>query len=161
MSIKYSSEVLSLADSVGSFIEYWGFRKIHGKVWVLIYLSKEPIDAGVLIEHLHVTKGLISTTIKTLLDYELIEEIDFGDNRSKYYQAKLTVSDVIVNVLKNRENLLLEEIKERFYKLSKGESENIDPEKLKNLNSIIKLGDVLLKGIIKFRSINLSPWRKL
>jgi len=34
-----------LADSVGDFIRYWGFKEVHGRIWVHIYLSDNPITA--------------------------------------------------------------------------------------------------------------------
>ncbi|MFQ5770977.1 MAG: hypothetical protein ACE5HX_10610, partial [bacterium] len=55
-----------LAESVGEFIKYWGFKEIHGRIWVHIYLSQAPITAKDLTEKLGVTKGLISMMLSEL-----------------------------------------------------------------------------------------------
>ena len=35
--------VMEVCDSIGDFIEYWGFKAIHGRVWALLALSTDPL----------------------------------------------------------------------------------------------------------------------
>lgn len=53
-------ELEDLANEVGDFICYWGFKKIHGRLWTHIYLARVPLDAGQLMQRLKVSKALIS-----------------------------------------------------------------------------------------------------
>ena len=41
---RLSQRVLAVADAVGAFIEAWGFKAIHGRIWTLLALRKEPIN---------------------------------------------------------------------------------------------------------------------
>lgn len=157
----FTNETIKFADSVGSAMEYWGFRSIHGKIWTLIYLSNDPIDAGLIIDNLGVSKGLVSTAIKELLEYDLIVEENCGDNRSKFYSAKPHVMDVITGVLKKRESAMMSEVKSRFSELRKNAGPGVDPERIKNLQKIIKFGDFLLASVVKLQQIDLRPWRKI
>lgn len=150
--MKFNEDILKLADSIGGFIEYWGFRKIDGRIWVLIYLSDEPIDAQVLIQNLNVSKGLISTSIKTLMEYQLIEEIDHGDNRSKFYRAHDEPMKAILNVLKIREKKIISNIVEDFKLLGKT-YENVDSKRLQSLGGLIKIGNKFLNQILKFKKL--------
>ena len=34
---------LDVCDAIGDFIEYWGFKRIHGRVWALVALSSKPL----------------------------------------------------------------------------------------------------------------------
>lgn len=62
----------TLAEQVGSFIQYWGFKKIHGQIWTHVWLAKNPIDATTLVLRLEVSKALISLAIKDLVHYDVI-----------------------------------------------------------------------------------------
>lgn len=154
--MEFDKDILELANRIGDFIEYWGFRKIDGKVWVLIYLSEEPIDAGILIENLDVSKGLISTTIKTLIDYELIEEINHGDKRSKYYRALEDPMNAIVNVLNKRERNLIQGVDNLFKEISNKKYAHINNKRLKSLSRLTRIGHKLVNQIIKFKKLLLE-----
>ncbi len=92
-----------LADSVGDFIRYWGFKEVHGRIWVYIYLSENPITAKELTKKLGVTKGLVSTALAELIAYQVVEKVNVGDARSSGYQSNtdlfrlLTISCGIVS----------------------------------------------------------------
>ena len=32
--------VLEVCDAIGEFIEYWGFKSIHGRVWAMLALGQ-------------------------------------------------------------------------------------------------------------------------
>lgn len=157
--IKFSRETLNLAESVGEFIQYWGFKKVHGQIWLLTFISKEPICAGTLVSNLGITKGLVSTAIKTLLEYNLIEELDIGDNRTKFYHAKSNFISVILDVLKGREVHLIEKTKMKLSLVQSINDPLIDSKRVKNLKNLIRLGDTLLKGIIGLKNIDLTSWK--
>ena len=158
--MKFHPAVINLAHHVGSFIEYWGFRSTDGKVWLLIYLADFPVDAKVLIENLNVSKGMISISINTLKEYQLIEELEYGDNRSKYYRAKFDPMRTITNVLAQREQVLMDEVVTSFDQIkNQKELEGVDPVRVKNIGRIIKFGQVLLSGVIRLKKLDLTPWK--
>lgn len=101
------SEIKQLADQVGSFIQYWGFKKIHGQVWAHIWLSQKPIDATTLVKRLHVSKALVSLAIKDLMKYEVVKVSGQGDRRKILLVPNTDVQTVISNVLKLREDRML------------------------------------------------------
>jgi len=71
-----------LADSVGDFIRYWGFKEVHGRIWVHIYLSDNPITAKELTKKLGVTKGLVSTALAELIAYQVVEKVNVAGMRA-------------------------------------------------------------------------------
>ncbi|MFQ5649187.1 MAG: GbsR/MarR family transcriptional regulator [bacterium] len=124
-----------LAESVGEFIKYWGFKEIHGKIWVQIYLSRQPITAKQLTARLGVTKGLVSTALSELIAYQVIEKVNLGDARSPGYQSNTDLVQVIYNVLRNRELKLTTKIQENIAALAQ-EMESEDPEMLEKVNKL-------------------------
>jgi DNA-binding transcriptional regulator GbsR (MarR family) len=108
----------SLADAVGDFIRYWGFRRAHGKIWTHIYLSNEPLSAVELTKSLKISKALASLALKELVEYGLIS-FSYTDGKTKKYQAADDIFEVIREILTNREKVLIEKAKIKFDELQR------------------------------------------
>ncbi|MCH8872751.1 hypothetical protein IH824_08275 [candidate division KSB1 bacterium] len=132
---KIEEKKKSLADSVGDFIRYWGFKEVHGRIWVHIYLSDNPITAKELTKKLGVTKGLVSTALAELIAYQVVEKVNVGDARSPGYQSNTDLVQVINNILRNRELKLTTKIKEDSEALAK-EMVGADAEMLDKINKL-------------------------
>lgn len=100
-------ELDELANEVGDFICYWGFKRIHGRLWTHIYLARQALDAGQLMKRLRVSKALISLSINDLLKFNVILENGKSSRGTQTYVANPDVLDVILNVLRRRERKML------------------------------------------------------
>lgn len=153
-----NSQVFDLIDGVGDFIEYWGFKKIHGKIWVLIFLAKDPVDAKYLMDNLHVSKALISISLKELISYNVI--VMSPKNKSTiHYVSNPNLSEVIINVILSREAKMLLKIKNSCeLLLRRGLQNDSDPKvslsRLKKLNSMVRIADGALKTFTTLKQFN-------
>ena len=50
-----------VADAVGALMEFWGFKRIMGRVWTLLYLRDEPLSMADLCEQLEISTGAVKT----------------------------------------------------------------------------------------------------
>lgn len=106
--IQFHPEAIALAKSVGEFLQYWGFNKLHGQIWCLIFISQTPLSGQDLAMALGVSKTAISLAIQELIFYEVIIPSERGPRNTIYYQSNPNIEAVIINVLKNRELKLIE-----------------------------------------------------
>lgn len=146
-------EMEYLAELVGEFIEYWGFKKIHGKIWTHLYLSEVPLDASALIQKLEVSKALISISLKDLLDFHVIIESGLSAEGTRLYVANPDIQKVITNVIRQREKIMMGKIQAAFNhvkKLSKEEvtAHQLNSNRMKDLDKFIKNGEKGLDAII-------------
>ena len=145
------SRVLTMAEHIGSFIEYWGFKQVHGKVWTLIFLSPEPVDANYLKESLKLSKALISMTIKDLLHYRVILEVEKDRPGTQKYKINSDITNVILDVLNQRELKMLVEIQSAFQLLSSAQSKKnlpqVDTLRLGELGVMVETAKTLLEGM--------------
>lgn len=118
--LQISPEIKRVADGIGRFIEYWGFKAVHGRIWTLLYLSAEPLSAIQLARTLRVSKTLLSFSISELLQYNVIQEAGRGPKRTIYFRANPQINSVIFNVLKQRETPLIKEIEASVLDLKAG-----------------------------------------
>lgn len=102
-------ELKQLEDSVGEFMQYWGFRKIFGRIWAHLYTSTRPLDSASLIKRLKVSKGLLSIALREMMEYDVIRPAESGKFGTVYYEANPNLFAVIANVLRQRENRMLGE----------------------------------------------------
>lgn len=153
--------VNKLAEQIGLFIQYWGFKKIHGQLWTHIYLSATPISALELGKRLEVSKALVSLSMKDLLEYDLIIPVESPNKKLKLFIANPNVFDVILDVLRKREVPMLEKIDKSFESLEKYYEEQkpaeLDPHKVDQLGQMISIANIVLANLIESKSMDVSP----
>lgn len=145
-------EIDNLAELIGEFMEYWGFKKIHGKIWLHLHLSERPLDAQDLMNRLDVSKALISISIKDLLYYDVILTPEIGPSGTRMYITNPNTNSVIERILRSREKVMLGRIRSAFknlkelpsHELSKFE---IQSSKIRDLDKLVSKGETLFKAL--------------
>lgn len=149
--------VLRVADAVGAFIEYWGFKAIHGRIWTVLALHGAPLPQTEVARLLGVSRSLVSTAISELVDFGLVRPIN--DHRNAPYEAVLDVWPTISDVLREREWMLLETIRQSLEGArdeaeaarGRGEVPGYDPERIKLLLSMTELAQMVLRMLISLK----------
>ncbi len=146
---------LNLAKAVGDFMKYWGFKSIHGRIWCLLYLSKKPRDAQYFIDQLNVSKALISLAIKDLIKYKVICRLEMDPpSVFQHYTANPQILNVILDVLRDRELKMLENVQTITNSLDCSDIQTfedleIDKTRLCQLKSMTDLAYFTLKDIFE------------
>ena len=161
---KVPQQALALAKKIGEFIEYWGFKEVHGRIWALVFLSPEPVDANFLIDNLNVSKALVSMSIKDLIHYNVIMEVEKTGPGTQKYEINVKINEVISNILANREAQLLMEIKGAAELLGRQyqakPNEFIDGQRVVQLKDMVSTADSLLQTMLSFRKMDLKSLEK-
>ena len=160
-----SDDLRKVAESIGNFIEYWGFRNIHGRIWTLAFLAPEPITTEEIMARLDVSKGLVSRAISELIEHKLLiieGTSSFGRRR---YIASEDVGSVVHDVLRQREQILLEETSKHISRLSDHSAEElmslgVGAKNLAQLRGLTKENESLLKAFLKKRFRTMAEWIK-
>ncbi|MCK6573962.1 MarR family transcriptional regulator [Myxococcota bacterium] len=163
--------VLQVAHAAGAFIEYWGFKAIHGRIWTLLALHKEPLPQSEIADLLGVSRSLVSTAIAELTEYGLVRAVD--EHRNAPYEAVIDIWPTIADVLRSREWMLLEgarvaleaAIEEAEIAATApvpGEPLRWDVDRLRMLLSLTEMAQGFLKMVIALRMPrapdNLGGW---
>lgn len=82
---------------------FWGFPKAMGAIFGAVYLSPQPVSLDELVEQVNVTKGAVSTNIRSLERLGMVhKQIQVGD-RKDYYVAETDFWKIVRGVLRERE----------------------------------------------------------
>ena len=98
--------VWNVCDAAGAFIEWWGFKAAHGRIWTLIALHRRPLSQAEIAKMAGISKALVSSVVSELMDFGLVRPTT--THRNSPYQASLDVWSTIVEVLRSREWMLIE-----------------------------------------------------
>lgn len=136
-------ELSELADQIGEFIQYWGFKKVHGRIWAHLFLSDVPLDAMALRTRLKISKALVSLTVKDLIEFGVIRECGKSERGTILYEAHPEVHTAIFNVIRGREKKMLSQISAAHRSLSHSvnggqHSLGVNGDRLKNLGEMIE-----------------------
>lgn len=104
------AELSGLADQIGEFIQYWGFKKVHGRIWAHLFLSKVPFDAMDIRRRLNISKALVSLSVRDLIHYGVIREAGKSERGTILYEANPDIREAIFNVLRTREKKMMARI---------------------------------------------------
>ena len=157
-------ELQDLAEQVGEFIEYWGFKRVHGRLWTHLYLSAHPMDAAAFMERLGISKALVSMTLSDLLEYEVILRAGKSPRGTELFVANPDTTTVILNVLRSREKRMLGRIEAAFRSLKSLPARDLasmelDEGRTRSMGDLIQGAEDAIEGIIALTGVNLSNWR--
>ena len=143
-------ELEDVANQVGEFIEYFGFKKVHGRIWTHLFLSPVALDATDLVERLSISKALVSMSIADLLTHEVIEISGKGSRGTSCYRANPQVTKVIMNVLRKRERRMLSRVNASI-KLLKGVSASkvVASERVESLSTLVTSAEDILDTVLQ------------
>ena len=159
--------VLEVCDAVGAFIEYWGFKEVHGRVWTFMVLHDAPVAQAHIARTLGLSRASVSIAIKELGEYGLVKRV--GSQRLSPFEAVVDGWPIIVNVLASRERVLLERAEQALIHGVKsirnarasGQSPQFSEERLLVLLSLTDMAKAGLAAILKIRlPPSIGPLRK-
>jgi len=149
--------VYETCEATGGFIEYWGFKSIHGKIWTYMALRKGPVSQKEIVEFFGVSRSLVSGAVAELVEYDLVRSR--GDHRNAPYEANLEIWSVVSGILRTREWMLVERarvaiegaIGEMEFRARRGEDLPFSLERLKFLLSMTEVAQTFLKIVMGIR----------
>jgi DNA-binding transcriptional regulator GbsR (MarR family) len=150
---RQESEALrQLAVVIGDFIRYWGFRRIHGEIWTVVYLSKRPLSGVEIERSLSVSKALVSPAIQELVKEGLIKPAVSENSKTKRYEAVENVAQVIRGVLRRREQPMIADAEMKHLALVKiadnPEESEVNQNRLEVLGTLIQSANFSLLALI-------------
>lgn len=148
-----------VADAVGALMEFWGFKRVMGRVWTLLFLRGEPLPAAEVCEQLAISSGLASMTLSELEHWGVVKRIRKPGDRREYFEAESDVWKMISRVLRERELMQIERALEVFERVPEQLTRGAAPgergrleligERIGRLSDLARLGRGLLTALVQ------------
>ena len=158
-------------ESLSQISRFWGFPKGMGAIFAVLYLSPAPLALDEITDQTGLTKGAVSTEVRTLARMGLVHRSSKLGDRKDYYEAETDFYTSIRSILKERQNSEFERalrgVRETLEKLESGsvtgDKEEIAflYERVKALQDFFNAIDSLTNAVIKLESLGLSNISKI
>ncbi len=165
-SVKIQPELEDVVAQIGEFIEYWGFKNVHGRIWAHLYLASEPLDAGDLIDRLQISKALVSMSISDLMAYDVVQVAGKSSRGTVTYCANPNVTSVVLGVLRKRERRLLSRIAgatkilKDFKRPAAQKEASLSVERVKSLHEMVATAEDFMDSILQLGDVDFKEWRR-
>lgn len=151
-----SARVQEACMAIGEFVDYWGFKGLHGRVWALLAMHRHAINQAQIAKELGVSRASVSAAIAELTRYNLVQAT--STRRNAPYVAIMDVWPTIADVLRKREWMLVEvargAISAALEEVERAGEADTDysGDRLRALLSMTGLAQSLLKLLVTLRA---------
>lgn len=131
-------------NAVGMFIEFWGFKHNHGRLWAYLYLTGKPRTAAEIQEDLGLSKGAVSMITRELEHWGVLDRTRSGTGGAWSFRAETDLMAMVSRVVERREGQLVERVLDDLREaefLAQGDEE-VPPEVLQRLVKLRRLGEI-------------------
>lgn len=159
-------ELEDVVNRIGEFIEYWGFKNVHGRIWAHLFLAGRPLDSHCLTARAGISKALLSMSLNELLDYDVIQTVGKSKSGAFLYDTNQDLATVIAGVLRKRERRMLSGLSSASQSLSslpfelQGEC-TVNRERAEKLRDFVSTAESTLESLLLFRDVSFESWSKL
>jgi DNA-binding transcriptional regulator GbsR (MarR family) len=105
---------LPVLELVGEIIEFWGFRRILGQLWAVLYLAGRPMSAPELQKRLKASAGAISLALGDLKRWGVVTQTWRPGYRGILYLPETDFWKMVSRVVRERELNLVASAAERL-----------------------------------------------
>ena len=158
-------------EGLSQISRFWGFPKGMGAIFAVLYLSSTPLSLDEIVGATGLTKGAISTEVRTLARMGLVHRSSKLADRKDYYEAEDDFYKSIRSILKERQNSefdsAVRSVGETLAKLEAGTVTGDEAElefvhqRVLALQEFFNALDGLTKAVIKLESLGLTNVTKI
>lgn len=109
-----SKLIHEVGDQVGALMEFWGFKRLMGRLWTTLYLHGEALSAAELCERMDISSGAASMTLAELERWGVVVRTRKAGDRRDWFEAETDIWKMVSHVLREREILMVDRALEVF-----------------------------------------------
>ncbi len=158
-------------EGLSQISRFWGFPKGMGAIFAVLYISPVPLSLDEIVKETGLTKGAISTEVRTLARMGLVHRSSKLADRKDYYEAENDFYKSIRSILKERQNSefdrAIRSVQENLKELESGSVSGDEAEvqfvreRIKALQEFFDAIDTLSRAVIKMESLGLGNVKKI
>lgn len=142
-----------VAETVGEFVQFWGFKRPLGRVWTILYLSEAPLAVADLADRLTMSSASVGQALAELVRWGAVKKSWRPGERRDFYEAETSVYKLVVRILRERELAWLREtgarLQHAFESLSRASvGSEFQRKRVARLRDIVAAAERILATLI-------------
>lgn len=144
-----------VVDAVGNTIDFWRFKRNHGRTWALLYLRGRPLSAAEIQETLGLSKGAVSMVTREIEQWGVVRRVRVPGDATWRFSAETDLMKMVRRVIEEREAAFVSRVKEdlddayAMAKAAKGPAA-VPPEVLDKVDRMRTLAGLVDKALRAF-----------
>jgi DNA-binding transcriptional regulator GbsR (MarR family) len=169
--MKLTQLKLNFTESLSQISRFWGYPRGMGAIFAVLYLSPVPLPLDELVRQTGLTKGAISTEVRTLARMGLVRRSTRLGDRRDYYEAEVDFYKSIRSILLERRNSEFDQalrvVSDSLEQLRRGRVQGQGPEvrfvkeRLAALQEFFDAIDRLTQAVIRLDELGLPVVHKI
>ncbi|RAL22374.1 transcriptional regulator [Lujinxingia litoralis] len=141
-----------VTDAVGDVIEFWGFKRNHGRVWALLYLRRVPMNSSEIQDALELSKGAVSMITRDLELWNVVRRVRQASSSAWHFVAEVEFMQMITQVLEQREGQLISRVATDLKDAGRlaAEHPDVDDETLERIERMRRLAAMIQQALAIF-----------
>ncbi|NJC96736.1 MAG: hypothetical protein C3F07_12880 [Anaerolineales bacterium] len=156
-------------QGISQISRFWGFPKGMGAIFAVLYISPTALSLDEIVTETGLTKGAVSTEIRTLARMGLVHRSTKLGDRKDYYTAETDFYAAIRSILQERQNSefdrAVRSVRDTLTAMEdnwvENEEWNFVYARVQALQEFFDAIDSLSKAVIKLESLGLSNVTKI
>jgi len=156
-------------EGLSQISRFWGFPKGMGAIFAVLYISPTALSLDEIAAETGLTKGAISTEVRTLARMGLVHRSTKLGDRKDYYSAETDFYAAIRSILQERQNSefdrAVRSVKDTLSIMEENWVEddewNFVYQRVQAMQEFFNAIDSLSKAVIKLESLGLSNVTKI
>ncbi len=158
-------------EGLSHISRFWGFPKGVGAVFAVLYLAPAPLSLDELVRESSLTKGAVSTNVRSLARMGLVHRSSRLGERKDYYEAETDFYKTVRSILGERQNSeftrAVQSVRDTLEKLhsSRGSMDEAERrflvERVQALQDFFDAIDDLARAVNRLDSLGVSTVRKV
>lgn len=161
-----------VAESIGEIIGFWNFKPSMGRVWTILFLSADALDAEQIEARTGLSAGMVSTTLNELLQWGVVKRHPAPGERRRLFVAETDVWMLVARVFRERELRMVGRAVDQMeaaLRILDGAGKGSDPRsmhqsrflhtRITRILELARTGQKLIERFSKTGSANLRPLR--
>jgi len=104
--------VTLVAEAIGELMRFWNFKPSMGRIWAVLYLSSEPLDAEEIERISGLSAGNVSMTLQDLAHWGVVQRAHAASgapSKRRLYEAETDIWKLVGRVFRDRELRLVDQ----------------------------------------------------
>lgn len=151
----------NLIYGMGQAATFWGYNKLVGGIYGLLYLNDKPLSLEEIAERLEVSKGNISVNIRECERLSMVKKVWVKGDRRDFYEADPNLWTIVRRVTRERQkkefDFAMNVVKESLLPIeeSNGEAKEIKfaKQRLERMTSFFKRVNKIITALISLETL--------
>jgi len=134
--MKYSEARHRIIQTWGQLSSQWGINRTMGQIHALLMLSPHPMTTDDIMTELNVSRGNVSMSLRSLVEWGVVHKVFIAGNRKEYYTSEKDAWKMALQIAKERKRRELDPMIQSLQNIRVTDAEKASSSEIDEINKM-------------------------